>query len=139
LPNKLIHPDKSIILFDGICSLCTGFVRFVIKRDRGRRFAFATLQSHAAKTILPQHNLEADSARTIALIEQGKCYTMSTAALRIVRRLDNGWKLFYVLMLVPRVIRDGVYAYVARHRYGWFGERGSCMIPTPDIADRFLK
>ena len=75
---------------------------------------------------------------SVVLIEDGRVYTRSTAALRIVRRLVFPWPLIYALMVVPRPLRDMVYDLIARHRYWWFGKRDACMVPTPEIRARFL-
>lgn len=77
--------------------------------------------------------------KSFLLIENGQVYHRSTAALRVCRYLGGGWPLCYALLIIPRFIRDGVYNFIARHRYRWFGRRDHCMIPTPDIRERFLE
>ena len=126
------------MLFDGVCNLCNGFVRFIIARDPRGRFRFASLQSPAAAALLNgrlQHGLLPDS---IVLVEGDDIYTQSTAALRVAGGLRFPWNLWYGFMLVPRPLRDIVYAWVARNRYRWFGKRDVCMVPTPDLRARFL-
>jgi predicted DCC family thiol-disulfide oxidoreductase YuxK len=128
---------KPIIFFDGVCNLCNSSVQFVIKKDKEARFRFASLQSQAGQEILQQYNLSQNDFSSFILFEGGKLYTRSTAALRVFSRL-RGWKWSRIFHWVPRFVRDGVYNVVARNRYKWFGKRDSCMLPTPELASRFL-
>ena len=127
-----------LILFDGVCNLCSGFVQFVIARDRGTHFQFGALQSESARRVLDQYDAPDPLPDAIVLVEDGKVYTGSTAALRIARRLTFPWPLAIVLFAVPRPLRDWFYAVVARHRYRWFGRRDHCMVPTPALRSRFI-
>ena len=126
------------ILFDGVCNLCNGFVQFVIARDPQARFRFAALTSDAAQSLLRQSAVSTPVPDSIVLIEDGRAYFRSDAALRIVRHLTFPWPLLYAFAIVPRFIRDGVYDVVAARRYQWFGRRDVCMIPTPELRRRFL-
>jgi predicted DCC family thiol-disulfide oxidoreductase YuxK len=135
----VIEPGRSIVLFDGICNLCSGSVAFVIARDPGGRFAFAALQTDAARTLLRQVSAPESLPDSIVLIEDGRVYTRSTAALRIARGLRFPWPLASAFFAVPRPVRDWVYDAVARNRYRWFGQRAVCMMPTPDIRRRFIE
>lgn len=128
------HP---IILFDGVCDLCNRAVQFVIRHDRRGIFHFASLQSHTAKKLIPEHLLKSGFDSFI-LIEEGKIYTQSTAALKTAYRLDGMIKLLYGFIIVPAFIRNAIYNLIARNRYKWFGKRQECMIPSPDIRSRFL-
>ena len=128
---------QPLILFDGVCNLCNGFVQFVIARDRRARFQFGALQSASARRIL-ELNARDPLPDAIVLVEDGKVYTQSTAALRIARRLDFPWPLAFALLAIPRAVRDSIYALVARHRYSWFGRRDHCMLPTPALRSRFI-
>lgn len=125
---------KDVVLFDGVCNLCNGAVRFILARDPAGRFRFASLQSDAARRLLKGDG----PAETIILIEAGKTYIKSTAVLRIARGLQFPWPLLYAFAAVPRTLRDPVYDWVAHHRYAWFGKRESCMVPTPELRARFL-
>lgn len=132
-------PDSSvIILFDGICNLCNGFVQFVIARDPLGRFRFCSLQSDTAKALLRKTSVDASALSTVVLLEQDQVYTESTAVLRIARKLGGGWPALFVFILIPAFIRNGVYRWVARRRYRLFGKRAECMIPQADWQDRFL-
>ena len=75
---------------------------------------------------------------SVILIEGGKAYTRSSAALRIARRLSGAWPVFFVFILIPPLIRDAAYDFIARHRYQWFGRNDECLVPPPGIADRFM-
>ena len=126
------------ILFDGLCNLCQGSVQFILKRDKAERFRFASLQSEAAKRLLQDFPEAPRDIGTILLLENGRLYSRSTAALRIAKGLSGLWPLFYGFIILPRWLRDPVYNFIARNRYRWFGKRDSCMIPTPELRDRFL-
>ncbi len=129
---------SAVILFDGVCDLCNGFVQFVIARDPARRFRFASLQSDAAQRCLEGADIAADVPDSIVLLEEGRLFTRSTAVLRIARRLRFPWSLAFALIVIPRPVRDWFYDVVARNRYRWFGTRETCMIPTPELEERFL-
>jgi predicted DCC family thiol-disulfide oxidoreductase YuxK len=123
-----------IILFDGVCNLCTGSVRFVIARDSRRQFRFASLQSSVAERLLGRR----DTLESVVLVEDGRTYRKSTAALRIARRLDGLWPLLSVLLVIPRSLRDALYDWIGARRYRWFGRTDACWTPRPELADRFL-
>jgi predicted DCC family thiol-disulfide oxidoreductase YuxK len=129
---------SEVILFDGVCNLCNGFVQFVVARDPHARFRFAALQSEAAAALLRDAGVAAALPDSIVLVEDGGVYVRSTAALRIARHLRFPWPLASGLLVVPRFIRDAVYDYIAAHRYRWFGRRDACMVPTPDLQRRFM-
>jgi predicted DCC family thiol-disulfide oxidoreductase YuxK len=129
---------KPVILFDGVCNLCNGFVQFVIDRDPRAQFRFASLQSHAAAALLNGRLSSGPIPDSVVLVDGDRVFTQSTAALRVARGLGFPWNLSYVFVAVPKPLRDAVYAWVARNRYQWFGKRDVCMIPTPELRDRFL-
>ena len=130
--------QHSIILFDGVCNLCNGAVQFVIKRDNKDQFLFASLQSDEGKEILKEYNLPSNKMNSFFLVENGKVYDKSTAALRVLKKMNALWRLFYIFIIVPKFIRDGVYNWIAKHRYQWFGRKDECMIPTPELKAKFL-
>jgi predicted DCC family thiol-disulfide oxidoreductase YuxK len=132
-----INPGKPIILFDGVCNLCNAAVNFVIDRDPDGIFYFAALQSDCAREILEKHQIGLE-LNTIVLIEDGQVYDRSTAALRITRHLSGPWPLLSGCMVIPAFIRDGVYRWIARNRYRWFGQTQACRVPTPELQARFL-
>jgi len=130
--------DQCIILFDGVCNLCNGFVQFVIKHDPAGQFKFTSLQSDKGQELLrglPEAYRQIDS---VVFLENGRFYQKSAAALRIIRRLAGAWPLLYGFMILPAFLRDWLYTFVARNRYRWFGQQESCMLPTPELRTRFL-
>ncbi|HEX7458577.1 MAG TPA: thiol-disulfide oxidoreductase DCC family protein [Ginsengibacter sp.] len=130
--------QHSIILFDGVCNLCNGAVQFVIKRDNKNQFLFASLQSEEGKQILEDNNFPANKSDSFLLVEDGKVYERSTAALRVLKNLSGLRSLLYGFIIVPKFIRDSVYNWIAKNRYQWFGRKDECMIPTPELKAKFL-
>lgn len=128
---------ESIIFFDGVCNLCHGAVQFVIARDSKKHFRFASLQSEFAEHYLNPFEVNPIALNSFILVENGKLYQQSTAALRVAKKLDGLWPLLYVFMIVPPFIRHAIYNYVAKNRYKWFGKEDSCWIPTPELKNRF--
>jgi predicted DCC family thiol-disulfide oxidoreductase YuxK len=137
-PNASLSQRK-IILFDGVCDLCNGFVQFVIDRDPQARFMFGTLQSPAAQELLRGQSLNPMDLETVIYIRGEKIYTRSGAALRILGDIGGGWSLARLKLGVPPPLRDAVYRFIARRRYRWFGKRETCMVPTPELRARFLQ
>ncbi|GJM35607.1 MAG: hypothetical protein DHS20C18_46080 [Saprospiraceae bacterium] len=130
--------DHPILLFDGVCNLCNGFVQFVIQRDPEAIFRFAPLQSEVGMQILRKANIPTDELSTVVLYQDDVIYTHSDVPLQVARKLGKGWQLLYIFRYLPKGFRDSIYRWVARNRYRWFGKRESCMMPTPDIKSRFL-
>jgi predicted DCC family thiol-disulfide oxidoreductase YuxK len=110
----------------------------VIKRDKKSVLKFAPLQSEFAKRILINHHLSAEDLSTFLFIENNKIYTKSTAALKVCKYLKGLWSLLYGLIIVPEFIRNGIYNWIAKNRYQWFGKKEVCMIPSADVRSRFL-
>ncbi len=131
--------DDPVVLFDGLCHLCSAVVQFAIPRDPRGRLRFAALQSATAERLLagvpPSAGPIPDS---FVLIENGRLRVRSAAALHLVRYLKMPWPLLTAFVVVPRPLRDWIYDAVARRRYRWFGTRSACFVPTPEIRDRFL-
>jgi predicted DCC family thiol-disulfide oxidoreductase YuxK len=113
-------------------------INFVIRQDKERKFLFATLQSDAGQKILQQLNLPADSFESFLILDKGKLYLKSTAALRLYSQLPWYWKWTQLFWIFPRFIRNGVYNIIAKNRYKWFGKKDECMVPTPELKERFL-
>lgn len=125
------HP---ILFFDGECNLCNSSVQFIIRHDKKKRFLFAPLQSAAGQRA--KHVVgEVDS---IVLYNNGRYFTKSDAALGVARMLSGLWPVLYAGIILPRFIRDGIYEYISRNRYKWYGKRSECMIPTPELKARFI-
>ncbi len=134
-PDPLDHP---VILFDGVCNLCNGSVIFIIKRDPRSQFYFAALQSDFGNKQLKNFGLPATELNSVLLIKGGTLYQKSNAALEIAKHLNGLWPVIYIFKIIPPFLRDGIYTWVARNRYRWFGKKDACMIPTPELKSRFL-
>lgn len=131
-----VASDHPIILYDGVCNLCTNSVQFVIQRDARKQFRFASLQSSVAENYL--ENQEQDRLASMVLIVDNHVYRQSTAALLTAKKLDGFWPILSVFLLIPRPIRDVIYRWIAKHRYQVLGKKEHCWRPTPEMADRFL-
>ena len=126
------------MLFDGVCNLCHGAVRFLLERDPAARLRFASLQSDVGRALLVKYGFDADTLDTIVLVDAAGAHQRSDAALRIVRVLGPPWSWLRVLGVLPRPLRDAAYDFVARNRYRWFGRRDSCPAPSVEWRTRFL-
>jgi predicted DCC family thiol-disulfide oxidoreductase YuxK len=133
--SDLRHP---LIVFDGICHLCTGFVRFVIRWDRVALFQFLPAQSPRGEALYARLGLKSGDWDTNLLVLDGRVYTELDAFIEIARRFGGLWQLMPLLYAIPRILRDWLYNRLARNRYNWFGKRDVCYLPTPDLASRFL-
>lgn len=130
----------SIIVFDGVCVLCSRWVDFVLRRDRAGRYKFAAMQTSSGRDLLLAHGIDPDDPLSFLLLEGGARYTDTDAIARVLRNFGHGWRFVALLMSsVPRFIRDPLYRWIARHRYQLFGRRSACVMPTADTADRFLR
>ena len=130
--------NHKIILFDGVCNLCNGAVVFIINHDKKDLFRFTALQNEVGKELVFKLKIDTSKTDSIILIDGDSFYIKSTAALKISRHLSGGYPLLYGFMIVPNFIRNWVYDLIARNRYGWFGKKDSCMIPTPELNSKFL-
>lgn len=130
----------SIIVFDGVCVLCSRWVDFVLRRDGQGRFKFAAMQTTSGRSLLIEHGIDPDDPLSFLLLEGGTGYTDTDAIARILRSFGRGWSFVALLVsIVPRFIRDPLYRWIARHRYRLFGRRATCIVPTAGNADRFLR
>lgn len=129
--------DK-VILFDGVCNLCNGFVQKIIKRDKNDVFKFASLQSDFGQDFLKKNKFDSSEFKSIILIDGDEYYTKSTAALKIGKELKGIYAISGLFLCFPKFIRDGVYDLVAKNRYKWFGKQESCWMPTPELKKKFI-
>jgi predicted DCC family thiol-disulfide oxidoreductase YuxK len=135
-----LRDARPVVIFDGLCHLCTAVVLFAIPRDPHGRLRFAPLQSDVVRARLSALSaVPQPLPDSFLLLEGDRLSVRSSAALRLVRYLAMPWPLLSVFVLVPRPIRDWVYDLIARRRYQWFGTRETCLIPTPEVQSRFLK
>jgi predicted DCC family thiol-disulfide oxidoreductase YuxK len=130
--------ERHIVVFDGVCNFCNGWVNFIIKRDPKGIFAFAPRQTPFAEELLRQYQIHDPDMGTVILHKNQRVFTASSAALEIAKDLKGFWPLLILLKIVPRGIRDYCYRVVARNRYNWFGKKAQCMTPMPQVKSRFL-
>lgn len=130
--------SHSIVLFDGVCNLCNGAVKFIIKRDSRGLFRFAPIQSELGEQLLTPYSPVFSGNDSFALVENGQLFSQTDAALRIASQLDGLWYLFGIFRIVPSPLRNMLYRLLGRNRYRLFGKSESCMIPSADLQNRFL-
>jgi predicted DCC family thiol-disulfide oxidoreductase YuxK len=133
-----VPDEEPIVLFDGVCNLCAGFVQFVVPRDDEGVFHFASLQSDVGQRLLDEHGLGDHDLDSIVLIEGDDVYIKSAAVLRIGAILGGIYTLARPLQYLPRQLRDWGYDIVAANRYRLFGKKDQCMMPTGNVQERFL-
>ena len=134
-----MEENKKIILFDGVCNLCNGAVQFVIQRDKKDVFRFAALQSEIGQKLIDERGIDTSTVDSIILIDPGVAYyTKSTAALKIAEDLKGIWSITSVFIYLPERFRNIVYDFIARNRYKWYGKKDQCMIPTPELKNKFI-
>lgn len=129
------HP---VIVFDGVCVLCNGWVRFLLRHDHAGRYRFAAMQSDAGRTLLSAHGLDADDPASFLLIDGSRAATETEAIIRVLTGLGGAWRAAGLIRLVPQPLRDAAYRSVARNRYRWFGRHAQCVVPSESVHNRFL-
>lgn len=128
-----------VVLFDGFCNLCNGFVNWVIDHDKSGKLKFASLQSEYGKNVIDQFHLREKYMETIVYLDDSKVYILSEAVLRILKQTGGIYASTYYLIIIPTFIRNWVYKLISNYRYSWFGKRNDCRVPTSEIIDRFVK
>ncbi|MGE8504353.1 MAG: thiol-disulfide oxidoreductase DCC family protein [Pseudomonas sp.] len=137
LPPNLAAGER-VVLFDGVCKLCNGWARFLIRHDRQRQFRLASVQSAQGQALLAWYGLPTDRFDTMALIDEAGLHVRSSALLRILARLPQPWRSLSWLRVIPRPLRDWSYDRIALNRYRLFGWNEVCLLPSADHAERFL-
>lgn len=128
-----------IIVFDGVCVLCNGWVAFLLEHDRERRYRFAAMQTPAGRKLLERHGLDPSDPMSFLLVDSEGAWTDTDAIARVLVGLGGAWRpLSRALYAIPRALRDRAYRLIARNRYRWFGRRSQCLVPSPEERDRFL-
>ena len=122
-------PESHIVVFDGMCRLCSSLVDFITARDPRNVFTFVSMQSPRGQKLLEMHGVSVDQVDTFLLIRNGGALVRSDAAIAIAAELRRPWNMLTGLRHVPRPVRDWVYSFVARNRYRWFGKRATCKLP----------
>jgi predicted DCC family thiol-disulfide oxidoreductase YuxK len=136
-PRAVEGVPDGLIVFDGVCVFCSSWVRFVIARDPAMRFRFTPVQSVYGSALAAQLGISVEAPETNAVVFADRAYFKSDAALEVLSRLP-GWRWMRALRCTPRLLRDGLYDWIARRRYRLFGRHDSCMVPTPELSRRFL-
>ena len=131
-------PAEPVIVFDGVCALCSRWVRFLLRFDTRGRYRFAAMQGAQGRALLQAHGLDPEDPTSFLLLDAGRVWTDTDAIIRVLTGLGGAWRLLGVLRWVPRGLRDHGYRALARNRYRWFGRHGTCFLPTPEQAVRFL-
>ncbi|MCC6154787.1 MAG: thiol-disulfide oxidoreductase DCC family protein [Candidatus Hydrogenedentes bacterium] len=130
--------ENPIILFDGVCNYCNSILNYIIKHDHKKRFRFAHLQSNAGQDLLEKYGFPRDMLDSVVLIENGKAHIKTDVTIRIAPHMGGIARVAVLLRFVPRFIRDFGYDVIAHNRYKWWGKQNACIVPTPDVRDRFL-
>lgn len=134
----LIKQHKKIILFDGVCHLCSRNVQFIFKRDKTASIMFCPVQSDTGKCILQHFGLPTDQHDSVVFIENGHAFLKSDAVIHMWQHLQFPWPMLTVVRFCPVFIRDAIYLTIATNRYRWFGKRETCMMPDSELAKRFI-
>lgn len=129
--------DHPVLFFDGVCNLCNGFIDFMVRRDRSRRYRYAPLQGTTASAKIPDQ-VNGGDFDSFVLVENGRIYTRSTAALKAIGGLGGAYAAAKALLIVPKFLRDAVYRLIAKNRYKWFGQKDTCRLPTAEERALFL-
>lgn len=137
-PAPLLAPGETVVLFDGVCKLCNGWAKFLIRHDRHRRIRLATVQSPEGQALLAWAELPLDAFDTMAVIRDRHYWVRSEAFFDVVAQLPSAWPMLRLLRVFPRWLRDWVYDRIALNRYRLFGKHDICLLPTPDHQRRFL-
>lgn len=135
---KGVGEGQRTLLFDGVCTLCSHWAQFFIKRDPQARIKITSIQADEGKAILAHFGLPTDDVDTMVYVEDGKHYIKSSALLMAIRNLGGVYSLFALGWLCPRFLRDFFYSRIAKNRYLLFGKKESCMLPTAETKKHFL-
>lgn len=129
---------KTLIIFDGVCVLCSGFAQFVLARDPGRRVLFALAQSDFGEALYRHYDLKPSDYETNLVIADGRLFVKTRAFAKVMTTLGWPWKACALVRLVPTPIADWLYDRVARNRYRIFGRHDVCMLPDPSMQSRMV-
>ncbi|MFK3723006.1 thiol-disulfide oxidoreductase DCC family protein [Pseudomonas monteilii] len=138
-PAPLLRPGETVVLYDGVCKLCNGVVRFLLRNDPQARLRLATVQSPEGQALLAWAGLPQQHFNTVAVIRDDQVWVRSDAFFELVPQLSSRWHWLKIFQYVPKAVRDAVYDLVARHRYRWFGRYERCQVPDARDQGRFLK
>ena len=130
--------SDNLIVFDGLCNFCSSSVLFIIRHDTGAVFKFVPMQAERGKTLCRAAGIDTNNLETFLVFRQGRLFVRSDAAFEVVRHFGGMWRALLVFKIIPRGLRDWLYALIVKNRYRWFGRREACMVPSADIKERFL-
>jgi predicted DCC family thiol-disulfide oxidoreductase YuxK len=128
---------EKIVLFDGVCNLCSASVQFILRHNSKNNLRFASLQSEFGRTQLQKID-DTSEVKTMVYIDRGKIFLRSDAILETCRELNGIFPLLRFFKIIPRPIRDSAYNFIAKYRYRWFGKKDQCWIPSREISHRFI-
>lgn len=127
-----------VLVFDGVCLLCSRWVHFVLRHDRAGRIRFASMQSAPGRALFERFGVDPEDPSSLLYVVDGQGFTDSEAILRVLGGFGGPWRLTAVCRVLPRRLRDAAYRALARNRYRWFGRSQQCFMPAPEQAARFL-
>lgn len=130
--------NHQVIIFDGVCNLCNGFIQFIIKNDKKNKFKFCSLQSEQGQNIIKQNSKDLKNIDSVLLFTNNQIYNKSTAVLKIAKTLGFPYNIIKITSVIPVKLRDRIYDFIAKNRYRWFGKKTSCWIPTSELKEKFL-
>jgi predicted DCC family thiol-disulfide oxidoreductase YuxK len=130
--------NRDFIIFDGVCVLCNGWVKFVLRFDKKENFSFVIAQSELGEEIYEQLDLKSDDYDTFVIVRDGEMYTKLDGVFALLSAIGWPWKAAAIGKILPQVLKDWIYDRVAKNRYALFGKRDTCMMPTPEVKARFI-
>ncbi|MGH8518898.1 MAG: thiol-disulfide oxidoreductase DCC family protein [Panacagrimonas sp.] len=126
--------SRPIVVFDGVCVLCAGSMHFILRHDRNATFRFLVAQSALGQALYRHYGLLAEDFDTVLVIDDGRLHARLDSVAAVLRHLPMPWPLLSFVRLLPNVFYD----FVAKRRYRWFGQRDACLMPAPELRERFL-
>ena len=137
-PDQVYDPSLPLLVFDGVCVFCSGFVQLIVRLDRKKRFRFATAQSPFGEALFRRHGLPTDDYDSNLAIIDGVGFTHLDSFIAIMAELGWPWRAAKALLILPRPLRDWIYNRVAKNRYALFGRKDSCEIPSAELRQRLV-
>ncbi|AZO72586.1 MAG: DUF393 domain-containing protein [Mesorhizobium sp.] len=138
IPGQAYAADQPLIVFDGVCVFCSGFVQTIVKLDRDKRFRFATAQSPFGEALFRKYGLPTDNYETNLAVIDGEAFTKLDSFVAVMAALGWPWRAARLLLVLPRPLRDWLYDRVAKNRYALFGRKDSCDIPSAELRERLI-
>jgi predicted DCC family thiol-disulfide oxidoreductase YuxK len=133
-------PEKyNIVFFDGVCNFCNSTVDIIYRRNKAKDIYYSSLQSEFARSFLAEHHIDSTDLDTIIYYSNNNFYFRSDAILQLSKKLSGLNKLLPAFLIVPKFLRDGVYSWIARNRYKFWGKKETCRIPTAEEKQHFLE